>query len=109
MLHIRRQNHSIEYAFEPSQKEALPNNDKYNHIPLPHPTIHVNDRCVRMDKWYIANRILIDQVVEVYITRFQEFVSTHPKYTIHFDVNEFRSQLIKKLYYASESRKKNFV
>lgn len=107
MLHIKRQNNTIKYAFEPSNHED--DITHCGHILVPHPTIHVNSGCVRMDKWYIANHDLIDQVIEVYVTRFQDFVSTHPKYIVHLDVIEFKRQLIKKLYKASESRKKNFV
>lgn len=105
MLHIRRQNNSIQYAFEPYTIQKT-----YTSFELiPHPSIHTNHACVRMDKWYIANNAMIDSIVDVYITRFQEFVSTHHKYMVQMDTCEFKKQLIKKLYYASESRKKNFV
>jgi hypothetical protein len=108
MLHIRRQNNSIQYAFEPYTHQKV--NTTYDLVPLvPHPSIHMDHKCVRMDKWYIANNVMINSIVDAYITKFQEFVSTHQKYMVHMDVHEFRNHLIKKLYYASESRKKSFV
>lgn len=104
MLHIRRRNNIIEYAFEPHTSQ------QYDNIHLmPRPSIHTNQKCVRMDKWYIANHVVIDGIIDTYITKFQEFVSTHPKYTVQMDEHQFRTQLLKKLYNASESRKKSFV
>lgn len=108
MLHIRRQNNSIQYAFEPYpiHKTIASVNTEQSIL---HPTIRTEPNCVRMDKWYIANNVLIGDIVDAYINSFNDFVSTHPKYMVQMDEQEFRKQMIKKLYHASESRKKNFV
>lgn len=108
MLHIRRQNNSIQYAFEPYPIHKTSASFNAIHSIL-HPTTRTEPNCVRMDKWYIANNILIGDIIDAYITSFYEFVSTHPKYMVQMDEHEFRRQMVKKLYHASESRKKNFV
>lgn len=108
MLHIRRQNNSIQYAFEPYPIHKTIASFNVEHSIL-RPTIGTKPSCVRMDKWYIANNVLIGDIIDAYITCFNDFVSTHPKYTVQMDEHEFRKQMVKKLYHASESRKKNFV
>ncbi len=108
MLHIKRQNGKVQYAFEPNSSTNVFHYDLESAL-LPHPRIHNHPQNVQIDKWYITHRHEVDTIIEIYVTKFQEFVATHPRYNVNLYVDEFRDQLIKKLYASSQSRKKTFI
>ena len=107
MLHIKRENGVVKYAYEPCATQFK--KEYHSYSPTPHQIPYNSEKWVRMDKWYVVHKHVVDTIVDTYIERFQDFVASHPRYSVKMDLDGVTYQLIRKLYIASQSKKRNFV
>lgn len=106
MLHIKRENGIVKYAYEQSKHTTTP----YSlNVPIPQQKPYRSEKWVRMDKWYVVHKDVVDTIIDIYIERFQDFVLAHPRYVVQLDLDSLIYQLVKKLYLSSQSKKRNFV
>ena len=106
MLLIKRENGKIVYAYEP--KTHTNPIEKVN-ADILYPIIARPSSLVPIHKWYIVHSDVIDTIVDLYYSRFLDFALKNTRYTLNLDQEAFRSTMIRRLYWSSQSRKKNFM
>jgi hypothetical protein len=106
MLIISRQNNKVHYSYEMSPKRLSYSGLSLAPIPI------VNRRSINevsIDKWYIVQKDVIDQIIDLFIETFYDYTGTITRYKYYFNENEFRNQMIKNLYNSSQSKNKYFI
>ena len=107
MLIISRQNNKIHYAYQPSSNTDIQSN-QYSLPPLPlvnRTPLHQ----VPLNKWYIVNRYIVDNIIDTYIEAFYNFLDKTPRYNVYLDEYQFQNFMIKSLYNSSQNKNKKFI
>lgn len=110
MLIISRQNNKVHYSYQPSSNTHTLSN-KRNTCSLP-PVPLVNRTPlyhVPLDKWYVVNGDVIDDIIDTYIEAFYDFLDKTPKYSVYLDECQFRECMINNLYKSSQNKNKKLI
>jgi hypothetical protein len=109
MLVIKRQNGKSCYAYDPTMKPQSRTSSKYPQVTTLVPRVALCTSLVPIQKWYVVHKDIIDEIITGYVSRFHEYSMDNHQFFVHFDENRFAEQMIRKIYFSSQSRKKMFI
>lgn len=108
MMTISRQNNKIHYTYQLKPNTDIHESNACSLPPLP----VVNNTPLHqlpLHKWYIVNKKVVDDIIDIYIDTFYRFLDETPRYNVYLDQNQFCEYMIKNLYHSSQNKNKNLI
>lgn len=112
MLTMRWKNGRIKYSFQPQNTTLSQSSTKKEMLQLaPLPLVHFTDATnqkIKSQQWYDKHYHHVDDIIDILLETFNNFLETHPVYQVQFDELHFRQVMIQTLYNTSFSAYKTF-
>lgn len=109
MLTMRWKNGRIKYSYQ-SQNTTSTKKELLQVAPLP--LVHFTDATnqkIKPQQWFNKHYHDVDNIIDILLEAFNNFLETHPIYHVQFDELHFRQIMTQTLYNTSFSAYKNFL
>ena len=110
MLTIRYENGRMKYSYQPKKSNNYINDSTLSLAPLP--TIYHSEqnmfKRLKFRQWYSRKYQHVDDITDILLEAFKEFLETHPVYYVQFDEELFRQHMAYRLYMTSFSAYRDF-